>query len=106
MSKTTIPLDFPVDVEGVAVTSLSMRRPKVADQLLTDQMVGTEGDKEASLFANLCLVKPDTIKALDMFDYVKLQRVYTGFLFSRAIPASYVEIASSSPVPPAGVAPN
>ena len=43
-------------------------------------MQGTAGDKEVAQLANLCEVSPKVIEELDMKDYVKLQKMYSGFL--------------------------
>ena len=37
-------------------------------------------DSEIRMFANLCEVAPAVIEELDMADYMRLQRVYEGFL--------------------------
>ena len=41
---------------------------------------GSSADNEIRLFANLCEVSPGLIEELDMADYMRLQRVYEGFL--------------------------
>lgn len=74
-----IDLDFPLDS---GLKSVNMRRPKVRDQLASEKTAGGEADKEVALFANLCEVSPDEISEMDMFDYQKLQKAYTGFLSS------------------------
>lgn len=76
-----IQLDHPVEVCGVKVDALTMRRPRVSDQLAAEKMVNcTEGEREVRLFANLCEVPPATIEGLDLADYRKLQKAWTGFL--------------------------
>lgn len=75
-----ITLKHPVDIDGAKVTQLSMRRPKVKDQLAADKASGSSADKEVRLFANLCEVSPATIEELDLSDYRQLQETYTAFL--------------------------
>lgn len=79
----TITLDYPITVDGAEVKKLSMRRPKVKDQLASDKSGGSDGDKEVRLFANLCEVAPAVIEDLDMIDYGKVQEQYRSFLSSR-----------------------
>ena len=82
MSKNHTKLDYPVTVDGDKITALDMRRAKVRDQLIAEKSGDTESEQEVALFANLCEVTPETIKELDIADYVKLQEVYKGFLSS------------------------
>lgn len=76
---TTIKLDFPIKLDGKDVAELSVRRPKVRDQLAASKKTN-EQEREIFLFANLCQLSPDDIQNLDMKDYGKLQRVYLDFL--------------------------
>jgi hypothetical protein len=78
----TINLVHPVMSAGVELRSLSMRRPKVRDQLAVDRDKRSEAEKEVRLFANLCEVAPETIEDLDMADYAKLQETYRVFIGS------------------------
>lgn len=82
-----ISLDHPVEADGVTVEALSMRRPRVADQLAVEKTGRTEGAREVALFANLCQVSPETVRRLALSDYFEMQRVFKGFL-SRRRPTS------------------
>jgi hypothetical protein len=82
MAKEHIDLDYPVTVDGTKISSLDMRRAKVRDQLIAEKAAATQSEQEVALFANLCEVTPDTIKELDVADYLKLQEKYKGFLSS------------------------
>jgi hypothetical protein len=42
----------------------------------------SDAAKEMRLFANLCDVTEEQIAEMDMADYSKMQKVYTGFLSS------------------------
>lgn len=75
-----IELKHPVTVSGRETKILSMRRPKVKDQLAADKLSGGNAEKEIRLFANLCEVEPAVIEELDLADYRKVQEVYGGFL--------------------------
>ena len=80
MSGTTITLQYPVTVDGAEVTTLTMRRPKARDLRDAQRGGGMPADSEIRLFANLCEVTPATIEDLDMADYLRMQKVYEGFL--------------------------
>lgn len=82
-----IALDHPVEADGATVEALSMRRPRVADQLAAEKTGGTAGAQEVALFANLCQISPETIRRLALSDYFEMQRVFKGFL-SRRRPTS------------------
>lgn len=74
-----IDLDFPLDG---GLNNVNIRRPKVRDQLASAKVVGGDEEKEVALFANLCEISPEEIAEMDMYDYKKLQKAYTGFLSS------------------------
>ena len=79
----TLKLKYPVESAGETIETLTMRRPKASDS--RDAQRGLRGpatpaDMEIRLFANLCEVAPETIEALDMYDYTRLQEIYQGFL--------------------------
>ena len=56
------------------------REPTVGDQLVADEMKGSEAAKEIATLANLCQVAPDDIKRLTLKDYKRLQAAFLGFL--------------------------
>ncbi len=80
MSSTSISLSHAISIDGVQVETLNLRRPKVRDMLAIEKSGHSDAEKEIHLFANLCEVTPDSVLALDMADYVKLQRAYQDFL--------------------------
>ncbi|MEW8194210.1 MAG: phage tail assembly protein [Candidatus Thiodiazotropha sp.] len=75
-----IELDYPVEFKGNKYTALTMRRPKVRDQLAADKVGVTQAERETALFGNLCDVPPGVIGELDMKDYGRLQERYESFL--------------------------
>lgn len=82
---TTIKLKYPITLDGVSITELSMRRSKVKDRLAVANMKNlSDEEKEILLFANLCEVSPDVIRELDEADYPEVQKVYMGFFGSAA----------------------
>jgi len=77
---TTIKLDYPVQADGRAVSSLAMRRPKVRDERDARRIAGGDAaEREVVLFANLCEVAPETIHELDLADYQRLQEAFKDF---------------------------
>lgn len=78
-----IALDHPVEADGATIEGLSMRRPRVADQLAAEKAGGGDGAREVALFANLCEVSPETVRRLALSDYFEMQRVFRGFLSHR-----------------------
>jgi len=75
----TIELKHPIVMDEQTLTRLTMREPKVKDQLQTEK-IPTIGLREATLFARLCDVELRVIEELPLADYQKLQEVYSGFL--------------------------
>lgn len=76
----SITLTYPVTVAGQEYKSLTMRRPKVKDDLASHAEGKTEAEREVILFAALCGVPRDVIRELDQAaDYARLQKEYEGF---------------------------
>ena len=83
MSTTTITLAFPIEYkEGGTVSALSMRRPKLKDQLRSITSGKSDAESEKDLFANLCEQAPDFMDELDLLDYQALQNAFRDFLSS------------------------
>lgn len=76
----TIALKKPIDIDGARVQVLRMREPTVADQLVVEEMKGSEASREVMLFANLCECSPEDIKRLSLRDYREVQRAFSGFI--------------------------
>lgn len=74
-----IDLDYPIDVDGVQVSALAMRRPTVADQLSFEDGKGSEAVRTVTMMSNLCDVPPSSIKQLDVVDFAKLAETLKGF---------------------------
>jgi len=74
-----IELSRPIEIDGAQVTTLRMREPTVADQLILEDMKGSDAAKEVALVANLCEVTPDDIKRLTLRDYRKVEKAFSGF---------------------------
>ena len=81
----TVPLKYGAEESGVTLPALTMRRPKVKDQLRAQKMSGvSDAEREVRLFSDLCMVPPATIEGLDLEDYSALQTAYQGWLLSRS----------------------
>lgn len=75
----TIELEFAIDVDGVEVSSLTMRRPTVRDQLRFEEGKGGEARKVVNMIADLCDVSPKSIESLDQADFVRVTEALQGF---------------------------
>lgn len=69
----TIPLQYPIEANGVKTERLTLRRPTVGDLLNSGQGGRSSQEAEVHLLADLCGVSPDDIRRLDMADYFTLQ---------------------------------
>lgn len=78
--RVAIKLSKAVDIDGAQIQVLNMREPTVADQLLVEEMKGSEAAKEVMLFANLCEWSPEDIKRLSLRDYKEVQQAFSGFI--------------------------
>ncbi|MFP3028735.1 MAG: phage tail assembly protein [Wolbachia sp.] len=76
---TTVKLDNPIPVDGISVSELTIRRPKVRDYLAIERINGSDLSKEVTLTANLTSVAKEAIEELDIADYVKVQEVLKDF---------------------------
>jgi hypothetical protein len=75
-----VALSRPLTVGGAEVKALRMREPTVADQLVSEEMKGTDSAKEIAMLSNLCEVTPDEIKSLTLRDYKKVQAAFLAFI--------------------------
>ncbi|WP_336814912.1 phage tail assembly protein [Bosea sp. MMO-172] len=64
----SVTLRFPVSVDAVTHTTLTMRRPKMKDSLAATKAPGTPFERDIFLFARLCDVAPNVIEELDELD--------------------------------------
>lgn len=75
----TIKLKFPFSIAGQSVDSLEMRRPQTLDVLASLETSAHDITQDANLFANLCMVTPETIDELDAVDLAKLTEAFNKF---------------------------
>lgn len=65
---------------GEQVSHLTMREPTVEDQIVHDELRGSDAVREVTMFANLCEVDPADIRKLTLKNYKRFQEAYQGFL--------------------------
>jgi hypothetical protein len=78
MNKIT--LTHPIQYNGILLTEISLRRPKVRDRLVVDRMTVSDAEKEILLIANLAEVSREAIEEIDLADYANIQKVLQSFL--------------------------
>ena len=76
----TVRLRWPVTIGGQQVSSLTMRPPLARDSRDAQRAGGTAAEIELRMYANLCEVTPETVAALHLGDYMRLQKQFEGFL--------------------------
>lgn len=79
-----VTLREPIESGGQRVERVTMRRPLVRDLRAAQRAAGGRdaagADVEFRLFANLCEMAPETLDAMAVADYLRLQEAYAGFL--------------------------
>ncbi len=78
--EAVITLDVPITVDGAEVQQLTMRRPKVGDQMRHHQDDGMTAEGTARMYADLCMIKYEDVLAIDLIDYPKVGEAYESFL--------------------------
>ena len=81
-----IKLDHPIQVNGVAMKEIFLRRPKVRDRLVVDKMTVSDAEKEILLIANLAEISREAVEELDLADYTKIQKELQNFLLHQTQP--------------------
>jgi hypothetical protein len=74
-----ITLAEPRNIGGIVQKSVRMREPTVNDQMVADEMNGSDASKEVGMMANLLEVTPDDIRALPLREYKRLQVAFKFF---------------------------
>ena len=83
--KQKVELKYPVEVNGVEVKTISLRRATVRDLEVMQEMKGSDMMKSISMIASLSGMAPDDIRSLDAGDYVSISNVVQDF-FGGAFP--------------------
>lgn len=74
-----IELDYPLEISGVEVKHLVMRRPKVRDLIAAQKTGGSEAEMGVALVANLCEITPSDVQELDSVDWDKCEAQVQAF---------------------------
>lgn len=74
-----ITLDFPVEVDGNKIESLTIRRPKVRDTLKADRAKGGDFEKGLALLCDLTEQPREVLEELDPIDLEKLDTQLAAF---------------------------
>ena len=78
VNKVKVELGAPVDSGGEKIHELTVRVPRVWDQILAAKQA--DGiDQDMVFFSNLCDVDREVIESLDLRDYEKLQAAIKKF---------------------------
>lgn len=75
-----IKLEYPIQIDGVKIAELDMRRCSLGDQIAARENSKNDIQSEVTLFANLCGYAPTDLHQMDAKDYAKLQKRYESFL--------------------------
>jgi len=75
-----IKLTETIKIDGVVISELTLRRPKVRDRLAVERLANSDAEKEVALIANLADIPKDAVEELDLADYAKIQEALQGFL--------------------------
>jgi hypothetical protein len=75
-----IKLTETIKIDGVVISELTLRRPKVRDRLAVERLGNSDAEKEVVLIANLADIPKDAVEDLDLADYAKIQEALQGFL--------------------------
>lgn len=79
MRTTQIELKYPVTVENHEYKVITMRAPKVRDQIVAQKAAGKE-EMELTLFSNLCEISTTVLEEFELVDYNQLMAAYSDFL--------------------------
>ena len=75
-----IKLIKPIKIDGISISELTLRRPKVRDRLAVERLGTNDAEKEVALIANLADIPKDAVEELDLADYAKIQEALQCFL--------------------------
>lgn len=68
------------EIDGVPTKTVTMREPRVKDNLAMDKIKGSDAEKEIGYFANLCSLAPSDLEELTQRDYGRLQEAFKNFI--------------------------
>lgn len=74
-----IGLDFPIEIDGRTIQSITIRRPKVRDTLKAERVKGGEFEKGLALLCDLTEQPQEVLLELDPVDLEKLDGQLMAF---------------------------
>lgn len=74
-----IDLDFPVEIDGQKIASVTMRRPKVRDSFKAERSKGGDFEKGLALLSDLTEQPQEVLLEMDGSDLEKLQEQLLAF---------------------------
>lgn len=80
--RKSVELKHPIEVDGVRVSVLHLRRPKVRDRLAAEKAGSTDAEQEIAMIAALADMTPSNLHELDLIDYKAVSEAFTGFFSS------------------------
>ncbi len=76
----TITLKYPFEHDGMNITELPLRRPKVGDMEAMEKNGSSEMAKAIGLTARLSGLAPDAVRKIDGEDFIAINKVLSDFL--------------------------
>lgn len=86
----TLVLEWPLEVDGARIDRIELRRLTGAEMVALQDLVARENFADHDLFALVCDVSPEVIRALDEDDWIALREKALDFL-----PRRFREAAAS-----------
>jgi hypothetical protein len=86
----TIALEWPIEVDGARINQIALRRLTGADMVALQDLVAQQNFADHDLFALVCDVSAEVIRALDEDDWIALREKALDFL-----PRRFREAAAS-----------
>lgn len=75
-----IELSTPLEISGVKVAHLIMRRPKLRDRLAAQKSAPDQADMTVYLVASLCEVPVEDLHEMDGYDWNQVETALQNFL--------------------------
>ena len=82
--QVTIKLSSKIKLNGIAVDSISLRRPTANDYIQVQTMKATDGEMERALIARLAGAPPEEVGECNIADWSLCQAALQGFSAGRA----------------------
>lgn len=76
---TIINLEYPIKINGMESSVISIRRPKVKDFMIWAKEKD-EGKKDVIMISHLANLTPEEVAELDLKDFKKISEVVASFL--------------------------